>query len=346
MREVNDMSTEKETISIIIPMYNAELFLHECISSVLAQSYENWELLLVNDGSTDGTSIICNEYTLRDKRIRYIEKENGGVSSARNTGIMQANGKYITFIDSDDIVKKEYCEKLIEKMKPAVGMVAYGMEYLCEDGRTVPLVHRIKDGEYSYDNFSKVVIDDGTMSGFSLHSSCAVLYRTEIVKKNKILFDEDIRYNEDGLFNVKYFLNCKQAIEICYSECLYEYRMVASSAVHQVDMESTSYVKNMQVIEEKLYALEKEFTDANICLQIDRRRVAILLEKIIFLAKSKRISPKKVREVICKEKKIEGFKCLNFHEMSWGKKLAGVAILFRLCLCITLMFRMRYSRYK
>ena len=103
----------KTVISIIVPIYNAEQYLSECIDSLVNQSFEDIEIILINDGSTDNSSKICKEYEEKDKRINYIEIKNSGVSHARNVGVENANGKWITFIDADDWVSVDYCEKLI-----------------------------------------------------------------------------------------------------------------------------------------------------------------------------------------------------------------------------------------
>ena len=101
---------KQEMISVIIPVYNSEKYLHKCIDSVLSQSYTNFEVILVNDGSTDKSGAICDEYAEKDEKVRVFHKENGGVSSARNLGIEKAIGKYVCFIDSDDWVY----DKLLE----------------------------------------------------------------------------------------------------------------------------------------------------------------------------------------------------------------------------------------
>lgn len=95
-------------ISIIVPVYNVDTFLKKCVDSILSQSYKNFELILVDDGSTDNSGNICDYYASIDKRVRVIHKINGGVGAARNTGMSIAKGKYITFIDSDDYVEPEY----------------------------------------------------------------------------------------------------------------------------------------------------------------------------------------------------------------------------------------------
>lgn len=101
-------------ISIIVPVYNAEKTLHRCTNSIINQLYQNWELLLIDDGSTDNSSVICDEYVRKDKRIRVFHKENGGVSSARNVGLDNAEGEWITFIDSDDWVENNYLSNLYQ----------------------------------------------------------------------------------------------------------------------------------------------------------------------------------------------------------------------------------------
>ncbi|HFI0166169.1 TPA: glycosyltransferase family 2 protein [Streptococcus suis] len=100
----------KPLISIIVPVYNVETYLDQCIHSVLNQTYSNWELLLINDGSTDSSGTICDDYAKGDERIRVIHKNNGGLSDARNAGIDNCTGEYITFLDSDDGIREDFLE--------------------------------------------------------------------------------------------------------------------------------------------------------------------------------------------------------------------------------------------
>ena len=103
---------ENQLISIVVPVYNVEEYLKQCLDSILDQTYRNWELILVNDGSTDSSGLICQEYAEKDARIRYYEKENGGLSDARNYGIEQAQGEYLTFVDSDDFLDASHLNVL------------------------------------------------------------------------------------------------------------------------------------------------------------------------------------------------------------------------------------------
>ena len=106
-----------EKISVIVPIYNVAPYLRECIESILNQDYKNLEILLVDDGSTDDCGMICDEYAMVDNRIRVFHKENGGLSSARNLGIKEASGKYISFIDSDDYVAVDFLSTLYNNLK-------------------------------------------------------------------------------------------------------------------------------------------------------------------------------------------------------------------------------------
>ena len=103
---------ENQLISIIVPVYNVEEYLKQCLDSILEQTFSDYEVILVNDGSTDNSGLICQEYAEKDSRIRYFEKENGGLSDARNYGIEQAQGEYLTFVDSDDFLDKMHLNVL------------------------------------------------------------------------------------------------------------------------------------------------------------------------------------------------------------------------------------------
>lgn len=96
----------KSLVSIIVPCYKVEQYLPNCIESILCQSYTNWELILVDDGSPDNCGNICDDYAAKDNRIKVVHKKNGGLSSARNAGMKVMNGEYVTFLDSDDFLKK------------------------------------------------------------------------------------------------------------------------------------------------------------------------------------------------------------------------------------------------
>ena len=104
-------------ISVIVPIYNSEDYIDRCVRSIVEQSYKNIEIILVDDGSTDNSSMMCDEWAKNDKRVKVIHKENGGVSSARNEGLKIAKGDYISFVDSDDYIDKKMIEKMLNQME-------------------------------------------------------------------------------------------------------------------------------------------------------------------------------------------------------------------------------------
>ena len=117
-------------ISVIVPLYNVEFYLRRCINSILNQSFVNFELLLIDDGSIDTSGIICNEYAEKDRRIKVFHKENGGVSSARNVGLANAKGTWIAFVDADDWVEPDYLKNLIDHVDDSIDLViSYTQRY-------------------------------------------------------------------------------------------------------------------------------------------------------------------------------------------------------------------------
>ena len=184
-------------ISIIIPVYNAEKYLQRCIESVLCQSYSNFELLLIDDGSIDKSGRICDDYAVKDCRISVFHKKNGGVSSARNLGLYNAKGEWITFVDSDDVVYNNYLYALITNCS---GENVFVMaNYLTSHG----ILSKVKGGFYQGTEIIELIYKYNLLS---LSAPYSKLYNTKILKENKILFDEKIHMGEDGLFLTEYLL--------------------------------------------------------------------------------------------------------------------------------------------
>lgn len=207
-------------ISFIIPVYNVEKYLQQCVDSVLAQSYRNIEVILVDDGSTDGSVDICDSYADRDKRIQVIHKKNGGASSARNEGLRFAHGTYIAFIDSDDYISPFMIEKLllaIQNMNADLAMCYFS--YTDEDGKiTNNFVDKTRIGEYETDELLRVLA-----SGWTL----GILVWNKLFKKS--LFDKGIRFvegkiAEDEIIAHHLFSQVKKAVVISDILCFYRRR--------------------------------------------------------------------------------------------------------------------------
>lgn len=146
--------------SIIVPIYNVERYLEECLKSLINQSYKNIEIILVNDGSTDNSETICQEYKLKDKRVKYIKKKNGGLSSARNEGLKCATGEYYLFVDSDDYVSTKLCEILNEIItKEKADLVQYEFQKFLDGEKAIDknndkyLISNKFNSDNSYQNY-------------------------------------------------------------------------------------------------------------------------------------------------------------------------------------------------
>ena len=180
-------------ISVIVPVYNAEKYLRECLDSIVNQTYKNIEIILVDDGSTDGSGAICDEYADKDVRIKVYHIPNGGVSNARNLGIDNANGEYLMFVDSDDEVSRDCIEKLYCAIEYKEQDLVIGNFCDVYENRKI----------IQHENLSIIgnLQDDYANIRILLQGPWGKLYRSEILKKNKIRFRVDISLTEDQIFN-------------------------------------------------------------------------------------------------------------------------------------------------
>lgn len=307
-------------ISIIIPVYNAGEYLEECLESVINQSYTNIEVLLIDDGSIDNSQEICKKYLNKSQIFKYYYQKNQGVSSARNNGIKNATGDYITFIDSDDFIENDYCDSLMKHMNSDVDMVVLGIDRF-SDGNYYSIRNRFESGLYNSKDIKDIVVDDGTMSGFTFHSSCAILYRCEIIKNKKIFFNSQVKYNEDGLFNADYVFNCVNSLYVDYNKIIYHYRNNFSSASKTIDYLGEAYENSM---EEILSAL-KNYEMFNVEEQIARRDFIIGFNKLQYIAKNK-LGLKLFRDVLKKHQMRKNLKAILFRKITFPKKIAYILI--------------------
>lgn len=215
-------------ISIIIPVYNAQAYLDECIQSIVDQTYKDWECILINDGSTDDSKIICNKWGNKDKRIIVIHQSNKGVSIARNKGLDMAKGKYVTFIDSDDWVSPTYLEDLIisnESDLIVSGLTKY--DYNHNYKSYIPN----KNQTFSF-NKEEASYFVELNEKFLVFGPCAKLYKTEIINKNNIRFPQLCSLGEDLEFNFEYLDKINKVTTITTSN--YYYRIIGSNTLSTI----------------------------------------------------------------------------------------------------------------
>lgn len=214
--EEQDMKRTAPEISIIVPVYKTELYLRRCVDSILAQTFRDFELILVDDGSPDGCPAICDDYAAQDPRVVVIHQENGGVSKARNTGLDRAQGKYIMFCDSDDIVSKRWCEHLYtrsienDRYMPVCAYTGCAEEVGSE--RQLPIVADIRIAPQEYYRLNQAGIAGYIWNAIFIHS---------VLETKKICFREKKEkgdYNEDLLFTMQYIKNMQGIIYCGYAD--------------------------------------------------------------------------------------------------------------------------------
>lgn len=226
-----------ELISIIVPIYNTEKYLHQCLDSILNQTYTNFEVLLVNDGSTDSSGIICQEYVENDSRFRYFEKNNGGVASARNLGLERSGGAYITFIDSDDWVEPNYLDVLYTALKENDTDVAISTyKRFAQDGVFYLRSYSREDDEFlnigtrSRDSFLEILPRLGELD-HSFYSISSKLIKRKII--GNLLFDEQISYAEDLNFFFHLYLGVESVVYV--RDYTYVYRTHDASTSQNIN---------------------------------------------------------------------------------------------------------------
>ena len=194
-------------ISIIIPVYNVEKYLSRCIDSVLQQTYKDFELILVDDGSLDNSGNICDEYASRDARIRAIHKPNGGVSSARNTGLDNAKGKYVMFCDSDDYAEPTWCEELFEYIEKHPKSWCFCGCHCVDANDNVFQANCVYDKINTYQTFPMSEYWKIYKTNYS--ALCWIrIFNLAVIRENNIRFDENMSVSEDVLFNLEYGKYC------------------------------------------------------------------------------------------------------------------------------------------
>ena len=209
-------------ISVIVPVYNVEKVLYHCIDSILNQSFVDFEILLVNDGSTDNSGRICDKYAEKDTRVKVIHKQNGGVSSARNAGIEAAQGEYICFVDSDDYLESNYLKELIETKKkyPDFDNVWCGFQTVEDYYNNNKKAYDVeRDNDYSFSDLNSIM---DLFEKWFVQMPWNKLYKTKTIVENSIVFPPELSLGEDYIFNLRY-LDCTNGKIVVINKPLYDY---------------------------------------------------------------------------------------------------------------------------
>ena len=257
----------KSKVSVIVPVYNVEKYLEKCLESIIKQTYENLEIIIVDDGSTDNSLHICRKWDKRDPRITIIHKENEGLGFARNTGLQHASGDYILFIDSDDFISNNMVEKLYDNLKNAEADTVYcGLNRYFSDEHIIQYPPKCGKQIYLQDEvIDKVLLEmigtipnekeDMNMEVSVWHS----LYSMDIIRKYNVLFpSERVFMSEDISFHIDYLRYAKKVSFI--TDCLYFYRLNENSLSKKYDANRFDRSKKMylQIINKLSEFIEPE----------------------------------------------------------------------------------------
>jgi glycosyltransferase involved in cell wall biosynthesis len=233
------------TVSIIIPVYNVEKYLRECLDSVVAQTFKDWECILVDDGSKDGSPAICDEYAQRDPRFTVIHKENGGPSKARNAGLDVVRGEWISFIDADDWVDDGFFDEI--SVYPNADIIYFGFKQI-SDNRHID--YQITGQTYfTSEGLSKIYADLFESKVQYFGYTWNKFFKRVIIENYGIRFPENLVHKEDEVFSLRYSHHVKNMV--ISSKIAYNYRIHPASVTH-CDAFFYDYCKLADYIETEL----------------------------------------------------------------------------------------------
>ncbi len=218
------MSANSVAVSVIVPVYKCEKYIESCIESILAQSLKELQLILVDDGSPDRAPLICDEYSKKDDRILVIHQENSGVSAARNAGLNVAEGKYVTFVDSDDYLEPEFLKDSFQAAKEhGADLVASGLTMEnWADSKCVSSVSYTFVADKIYDAKTLLEVWGEDYAPICMCGPCCKLYRRSIIEKACIQFPNHLNYGEDTCFNLDFLMQNPKTV--VFAKSYYHYR--------------------------------------------------------------------------------------------------------------------------
>lgn len=217
-------------ISCVIPVYNAEKTLRRCVDSILSGCGDTLELILIDDGSTDSSPVICDEYANADPRVRVVHKNNGGVASAKNEGIRCATGNYLTFVDSDDYVEPDYFDTLLAQLDDE-DLVIAGLNYLQQSNlKTFETTRYETVGVHKKESFQECIYR--LLNEDALNFHVAKLYRMQLIKENNILFTDFRKTGGDDTIFIFDMLCVSQKIRVIDNP-IYNYILYGASTSHR-----------------------------------------------------------------------------------------------------------------
>lgn len=207
-----EFTLEKEYVSVIVPIYNNASCLPRCIESIMRQTYEKLQILLIDDGSKDESGRICDDYAKRDSRIEVYHLKNSGVSNTRNYALTKIRGEYVQFVDSDDFISKNMTKIMVDELeKTNSDMVVCNYTKVFQKA-AIPNMKCDRNGVYSNKEYLCRTLSDAGHHYYGVVWN--KMYRRKVIEENRLLFDEKVSLGEDFIFNIQYWLKCKSVAVI------------------------------------------------------------------------------------------------------------------------------------
>lgn len=240
------MKKNKYKISIIVPVYNKADYLEQCLDSILAQTYENLELLLIDDESTDGSGEICDRYEKEEERVRVFHQKNGGPTAACITGLNNASGDYYMFIDSDDYVNKDMLKEMYALLIGKPGEIVCCNHVLEKQKETIPVLSPLKPGVYEGAKLKQEIKENliGREERTIPMSRCMKLCEKSVFEGNEKYYDTAIRMGDDFNLICPALLNSTRIV-MMEEGLFYHYRYVEDSIVHRYDPDMADSVERL-----------------------------------------------------------------------------------------------------
>ncbi len=329
-------------LSVIIPVYNVEDYLEQCLRSVVAQSHSDLEIILVNDGSTDGSGLICERFARSDQRIYVIHQKNAGVSVARNTGISVATGEYLTFVDSDDWLEIDMYQTMLEKANSNGNIDVLMCDYKnLADGTETQMGTDLREGFHRKSDivgelFPTLLVTE-TLGRIPIVSACICLFHKSLFINHAIKFDENLRYSEDYLFMAEIMLHA-ESFYYLKDSFLYNYRQYQGSRSKKYQ---TEWWVTLVSLNDKLKNLLGSFPQYDFTRQIKLQMIhsALFTSSSIYCNQNMAYSEKvtALSKVFSEEGLRDAFTRLNYkgHSMSMRivlltikKRMPGAYLLY------------------
>lgn len=304
------MKKEKVKLSIIIPVYNGEDTIEKCLNSILGQISNESEVIIVDDGSTDKTNSICSKIVCEDSRIKLLKQDNKGVSSARNAGIEFASGKYIMFVDCDDIIENGYFESFLKENELSddrtIVLSQIATHYADEDVVVI---------EGSNLNTDKLFYKDMIVDIWDNHlwnSPVNKIYISEIIKNNEIRFNTNVRIGEDWLFNNAYARALDVNSFYIIGDVAYDYYLDKDPWRHC--RKDEFYEINKAQVEDFRYTLEKLGINKDAVDKLDKRDLDFTISEIRRIARDETAHLKlKIKQIRCLAKRENVYNRIKMH---------------------------------